>query len=360
MKPAPSPDVAAVVLSPSFDVPAFVMTTPVPDIRTLIAADDDAGDRLDRFLHRKLPEISRSRFKDLTKAGFVTIGQQECREPSRGIAAGDTVAVTLPPPEDAEPRAEAIPLDVVFEDDDLIVIDKPAGLVVHPAAGNWTGTLVNALIAHCGESLSGIGGVRRPGIVHRLDKDTTGLMVVAKTDRAHAGLSEQFAAHGRDGLLVRAYLALVWGAPARRKGVIEAALGRSSANRQKFAVVANGGRPAVTRYEVVEALPGGRPDPAVSLVRCELETGRTHQIRVHMAHIGHPLLGDSLYGAGFAASRSRLDDRARAALDALARQALHAAVLGFRHPVTGEDLRFDRPLPPDMAALVEACRRQSP
>ncbi|HEU4518600.1 MAG TPA: RluA family pseudouridine synthase, partial [Microvirga sp.] len=256
----------------------------------------------------------------------------------------------------AEPEAEAIALAVVYEDADLIVIDKPAGLVVHPAAGHESGTLVNALIAHCGESLSGIGGVKRPGIVHRLDKDTSGLLVVAKTDLAHQGLAAQFADHGRTGPLERAYRAVVWGVPARARGTIEAALGRSSHNREKIAVLApERGRFAITRYEVEEPL--SPPDPAASLVRCELETGRTHQIRVHMAHLGHPLLGDALYGSGFRTKANRLSAAQQAALAALGRQALHAAVLGFEHPRSGQALRFESPLPADMATLVAALRR---
>jgi 23S rRNA pseudouridine1911/1915/1917 synthase len=251
----------------------------------------------------------------------------------------------------AEPRGEAIPLAVVYEDDDLVVIDKPAGLVVHPAAGHESGTLVNALVAHCGASLSGIGGVRRPGIVHRLDKDTSGLLVVAKTDAAHGGLSAQFADHGRTGPLRREYVALVWGEPERARETIRTGLDRSSANREKMAAVALGrGREAITHVEVEERY------GLASAVRCRLETGRTHQIRVHLAHRGHPLLGDGVYGAGFRTKASRLPEPARAALEALGRQALHAAVLGFEHPRTGEVLAFESALPPDMEGLRGALR----
>jgi 23S rRNA pseudouridine1911/1915/1917 synthase len=246
-------------------------------------------------------------------------------------------------------------LRIVYEDDDLIVIDKPAGLVVHPAAGHDSGTLVNALIAHCGDSLSGIGGVKRPGIVHRLDKDTSGLLVIAKNDRAHQGLAAQFADHGRSGPLERAYLALVWGIPERQRGTVEAPLARSQHNREKIAVVGEErGRYAITHYELIEALPAA--EPVASLVRCELETGRTHQIRVHMAHIGHPLLGDLVYGAGYKTKANRLTQARQAALKALGRQALHAAVLGFEHPRTGAFLRFESPLPADMTALLESLR----
>jgi len=256
----------------------------------------------------------------------------------------------VPQPEPAAPRAEPIPLNVVYEDDAIIVIDKPSGLVVHPAAGNWTGTLVNALIAHCGDSLSGIGGVRRPGIVHRLDKDTSGLLVVAKTDRAHRKLAAQFADHGRTGPLERAYLAFVWGVPARPKGTIDKPIDRHPQARDKMAVRV-GGRPAVTHWEVLERYPGTGGDTVASLLECRLETGRTHQIRVHLAAIGHPLLGDSVYGPGFKTKASQLPQPAREALAALDRQALHAHILGLEHPVTGEQLHFRSELPADLAAL---------
>ena len=308
----------------------------------------EAGERLDRFLAGRLPDLSRSRLKALTEAGHVRVGGRTIVEAKYRVKSGEAVELSLPEPEPAAPAPESIPLAVVHEDASLIVIDKPAGLVVHPGAGNQEGTLVNALLAHCGESLSGIGGVKRPGIVHRLDKDTSGLLVVAKTDRAHRALAAQFAAHGRDGDLERRYRAFVWGAP-RRRGTVEAAIGRSPQNPLKMAVRA--GRSAVTRYEVLETY--GADAPA-SLVECRLETGRTHQIRVHMAHIGHPLLGDPLYGAGFASKAACLSQAARDALARLGRQALHAAVLGFRHPETGARLRFESALPHDMASLREA------
>jgi 23S rRNA pseudouridine1911/1915/1917 synthase len=249
-------------------------------------------------------------------------------------------------------------LAIVYEDRDLIVVDKPKGLAVHPGPGHASGTLVNALIAHCGASLSGIGGVRRPGIVHRIDKDTTGLLVVAKTDRAHQGLAEQFAAHGTDGRLRRGYRAIVWGVPGRPRGTIEAHLARSAANRTRIAVVraeSSSGRRAVTHYEVLERF-GAPARPVASLLRLVLETGRTHQVRVHLAHIGHPLLGDPSYGAGHKASARRLGAPARAALAALGRQALHATELAFVHPVSSRRLAFESPLPPDMAQLVAALR----
>jgi 23S rRNA pseudouridine1911/1915/1917 synthase len=280
------------------------------------------------------------------------------------VKAGDIFAVAVPAPVPAEPVPQAMPLAIVYEDRDIIVIDKPKGLAVHPGPGHASGTLVNALIAHCGTSLSGIGGVRRPGIVHRLDKDTTGLLAIAKSDRAHQGLAEQFAAHGTDGRLQRGYRAIAWGAPERPSGTIEAALARSVANRTKIAVVrANsaGGRRAVTHYETLERFggrPGGAVRPVASLLRLVLETGRTHQVRVHLAHIGHPLLGDPVYGAGHKASARKLNLQAQAALAALERQALHAAELEFLHPVSGKRLTFESALPPDLAALVAGLRRQ--
>lgn len=312
--------------------------------------------RLDSWLAGAVADLSRSRAKALITEGSVAIGGATIEEPKRPVKPGETVVVTLPPPVPAEPEGEEIPLDVVYEDDDLIVIDKPAGLVVHPAAGNRTGTLVNALIAHCGASLSGIGGVMRPGIVHRLDKDTSGLLVVAKTDRAHRGLAAQFADHGRAGPLERGYLALVWGAPARAEGTIDAPLGRSVRNREKIEVKREGGRAAVTHYAVVERYgPAGKP-PVASLVECRLETGRTHQIRVHLAAIGHPVIGDRTYGAGFATKAALLPEPARGLAAAFPRQALHAYLLGFEHPVSGGELRFESPLPADISGLIDAVK----
>ena len=324
---------------------------------SLTAVAAEAGERLDRFLVQHLPAFSRSRLQALIRAGAVTRDGVVENDLGRKVKAGEAYVVRVPPPEPAHPEPQAIPLAVVYEDAHLIVIDKPSGLTVHPAPGHASGTLVNALIAHCGTSLSGIGGVMRPGIVHRLDKDTTGLLVAAKTDRAHRGLSEQFAAHGRDGRLERGYRALAWGVPDRPRGLIEAALSRSVTNRTKIAVVAEArGRHAVTRYEVLETFPGGGRKPVASLLRLVLETGRTHQVRVHLAHIGHPLLGDKTYGAGFKASAHKLSPAAQAALEALGRQALHAAELAFVHPVTGRRLAFAAPLPPDMADLVAALK----
>jgi 23S rRNA pseudouridine1911/1915/1917 synthase len=330
-----------------------------PETRSLTVAADEAGERLDRLLAHHVRELSRSRLKALVLAGQVMIGGKAARDPGQHVRAGDAITVTVPPPEPATPEAEAIPLAIVFEDDAVIVIDKPAGLVVHPAAGNWTGTLVNALIAHCGDSLSGIGGVRRPGIVHRLDKDTSGLLVAAKTDRAHRKLAAQFADHGRSGPLERGYLAFAWGNPARPKGVIDKPIDRHPEAREKMAV-RPGGRPAVTHWEVRERYAGSDGTPAASLLECRLETGRTHQIRVHLASIGHPLLGDSVYGGGFKTKASLLPAGAQEALRHLDRQALHAHILGFEHPVTGEFLRFRSELPADLAALRCALAAMPP
>ena len=299
------------------------------------------GERLDRALQRHLPELSRSRLKQLILSGRVSDDANVIRDPARKVKEGQTFVVILPEAEDATPQGQAIPLDIRFEDAHLIVIDKPAGLVVHPAPGNPDGTLVNALIAHCGDSLAGIGGVRRPGIVHRLDKDTSGLIVVAKTDLAHRALSRDFAAR-RVG---RAYAAIVWGVPLPAEGEIGGNIGRSMTNRKKMAVVGDRrGKPAVTRYKVERAF----ADRA-ALLECRLLTGRTHQIRVHLAERGHPLIGDPVYGGRAG--------RAGARLASFPRQALHARHLGFVHPATGEQLSFDSALPADMAALISTLER---
>lgn len=313
-----------------------------------------AAARLDKALAEAFPDVSRTRLQALIAEGRVTVEGKTVTEARRKVKQGEALGVVLPEAAAPEPQPETMALAIAYEDKDVIVIDKPAGLVVHPGAGNETGTLVNALIAHCGESLSGIGGVRRPGIVHRLDKDTSGLLVIAKHDKAHQGLSEQFAAHGRDGRLQRRYLALVWGVPEKARGVISAAIGRSTSNRQKMAVSRGASaREAITHYEIIETF--GTP-PVASLLECRLETGRTHQIRVHMAHIGHPLLGDRVYGSGFRTSVKKLSDTARKALESLDRQALHATTLGFEHPRSGRAMTFDSPPPADVSALLQALR----
>lgn len=318
----------------------------------VIAPPDADGARIDRVLARLLPDLSRTRIQRLVGEGRVRTGQRVVGDPADRVNGGDVLTVDVPPPAPAAPLPEPIALDVVHEDADLIVIDKPAGLVVHPAPGHWTGTLVNGLLHHCGASLSGIGGVRRPGIVHRLDKDTSGLLVVAKTDAAHRHLAAQFADHGRSGALRRTYVAVVWGVPASR-GSLDAPIDRHPTNRQKMAV-REGGRMAVTHWRLVEAIEDADGAPLASVVECSLETGRTHQIRVHMAHLGHPLLGDEVYGAGFRTKSRRLSSAARTALTALDRQALHAAHLSFVHPVSGAVMGFDSPLPADLKALRAA------
>lgn len=321
---------------------------------------EEAGQRLDRALAARAETaqiaLSRTRIRALIEEGRVNVAGRAVTDPGAKVKAGQIVALDIPEAAPAAPQGEAIPLAIVFEDEHLIVIDKPAGLVVHPAAGHETGTLVNALIAHCGASLSGIGGVKRPGIVHRIDKDTSGLLVVAKTDAAHQGLSALFADHGRTLSLVREYQAFVWGRMERRSGTVEAALARHPHNREKMAVSrSEQAREAITHWEADEIFTSGSAQ--VTLVACQLETGRTHQIRVHMAHIGHPLLADAVYGAGFKTKALHLGPGTRSALASLGgRQALHAARLGFEHPVTGEELMFESPLPADLAALVEALR----
>jgi len=311
--------------------------------------------RLDRVLAARHPDLSRSRLKGLILAGAVSVGTAAIRDPAYHVARGDTITIDLPEPAPAEPEGEDIALDIVHEDDDIIVIVKPKGLVVHPAAGHLTGTLVNALIAHCGASLSGIGGVRRPGIVHRLDKDTTGLMVVAKNDRAHQSLTAQFADHGRNGAMERGYLAFVWGVPNRQRGTIEAPIDRHPHAREKMAVRERG-REAITHWELKETFTGRDGKPATSLLACRLETGRTHQIRVHLAHIGHPLLGDGVYGPHFKTKASHLGPRSQEALAALGRQALHAYLLTLKHPETGAILQWISDLPADLTLLKECLR----
>ena len=343
-------------------VPAVELVYPI----AFPVAAEASGQRLDRFLSLGVEAaggvLSRTRLQGLIETGHVTIDARPPHSASDKVRVGQIIVLDVPPPEPAEPEGEDIPLVIVFEDEHLLVIDKPAGLVVHPGAGHAAGTLVNALIHHCGASLSGIGGVRRPGIVHRLDKDTSGLLVVAKTDAAHAGLSLLFADHGRTLSLTRRYAALVWGALERTAGMVDAPLGRHATHREKMAVVpAARGRDAITHFRVEEGFQQDRRDrlakPRVSRITCELETGRTHQIRVHMAHIGHPVLGDPVYAAGFRTRAALLCEPAKVMLEALGRQALHAAALGFEHPVTGQELLFESPLPADMTALVAALRQ---
>jgi 23S rRNA pseudouridine1911/1915/1917 synthase len=323
------------------------------DQRTALAGDDHAGWRLDRFLAAALPDFSRSRLQQLLETGAVSLGARTIKDANHRVKPGETYVVTVPPTTPAVPEGQDIPLDVVYEDKDLIVINKPAGLVVHPAAGNPDGTLVNALIAHCGEDALAIGGEARPGIVHRLDKDTSGLLVAAKTERAMASLAKQFANH----TIERAYNAVVWGAPRDSTGMIESQIGRSPFDRKRMAVLRGGGKLARTRYKVIEKFgPGDRP--FASLIECRLETGRTHQIRVHLTHLGHPLIGDPQYGRGRTAPRGKSDAELHAfsAAAQFPRQALHAFVLGFQHPSLHKTLRFEAPWPADFAELVAALK----
>jgi 23S rRNA pseudouridine1911/1915/1917 synthase len=322
---------------------------------TVTVAGDEGSTRLDRVLALRVAELSRSRLKALILAGQVSIKAAPIRDPAYHVAAGDTITIEVPEAAAAEPASEDIALDIVYEDDDIIVIDKPKGLVVHPAAGHETGTLVNALIAHCGASLSGIGGVKRPGIVHRLDKDTTGLMVAAKNDRAHQSLTEQFADHGRTGALRRGYLAFVWGVPNRQRGTVDAPIDRHPHAREKMAV-RDSGREAITHWEIQETFNGRDGKPVAALLACQLETGRTHQIRVHLAHIAHPLMGDAVYGPHFKTKASHLGPRSQEALVALGRQALHAYLLTLKHPETGAILQWISDLPADLTLLKDCLR----
>jgi 23S rRNA pseudouridine1911/1915/1917 synthase len=298
-----------------------------------------AGWRLDRALAATVPNLSRERLKVLTKSGALTRDGKAIRDPATKVKGDERFTLAIPDPVPAHNEPQEITLPIVYEDEHLLVIDKPAGLVVHPAAGNRDGTLVNALLHHCGSSLSGIGGVARPGIVHRIDKDTSGLLVIAKHDKAHEGLAKQFANHSID----RRYLAIVSGVPRQAEGTVDAPLARSPRNRKKIAIVSAGkGKRAVTHWKRLELLNDA------ALVECRLETGRTHQVRVHMASIGHPLVGDPVYGRGKTTHRKLLNQ-----LD-FKRQALHAAHLGFIHPVTKGRLSFDSALPSDMQELFTA------
>ncbi|WP_084536802.1 RluA family pseudouridine synthase [Azospirillum halopraeferens] len=342
MHPAPDPGAAA---GPAAGGSARHAGTVPPEA---------AGERLDKVLAAHVPELSRSRIRALLEQGHVRLDGRTIADPSQRVKPGQSFDVFVPEAAPALPEAQDIPLTVVYEDEDVLVIDKPPGLVVHPAAGNPDGTLVNALLAHCRDTLSGIGGVRRPGIVHRLDKDTSGLMVVARNDRAHHALTAQFS----DRSLSRTYHALVWGVPSPREGTVDANIGRCPADRKKMAVVGEpAGKRAVTRYRVLRAFGRG-----AALVECTLETGRTHQIRVHMAHIGHPVVGDPLYGRGRpararGANAAALPEPARDALVGFPRQALHAVAIAFVHPASGETVRFSVGLPDDFRGLIDALER---
>ncbi len=319
-------------------------TTQPGERLTLTIAQGEAGGRLDKVLSQSFPAHSRTRIKALIEAGKVTLEGRTVTEPSWRVKPGEAWVITVPPTVAAKPAAQFMELKVVYEDDQLIVIDKPAGLVVHPAPGNPDRTLVNALIAHCGPSLSGLGGEARPGIVHRLDKDTSGLMVAAKNDLAHRHLAAQFAAHS----LERAYQAVVWGIPAKKTQSISGNIGRDPRNRKKMAVVKRGGKPATTHYKLLRLL-----GSAASLLECRLETGRTHQIRVHLASIGHPVMGDPQYGRARKNRKLAAPDQNLKLVESrLGRQALHAFLIGFTHPASGERLIFQSELPNDINELL--------
>lgn len=333
--------------------------------------------RLDKVASSLLPDVSRARLQKLIGEGALFVNGKAVTDVAHKLRGTEIITLEIPEAEDAKPRAQKIKLDIVYEDKDVLVINKPAGMVVHPAAGNLDGTLVNALLAHCGKSLSGIGGVKRPGIVHRLDKDTSGLMVVAKHDKAHQGLSDQFS--GENGkTLSRIYQAFIWGAPSTKRGTIQGDIGRSETNRKKMALVSHG-KHAITHFEVLQTYAPAADEtgfgsvvrknksarkenkaPFAALVQCELETGRTHQIRVHLAHIGNSIIGDALYGNAKGSKQRALstlqklyqgDEKKLLLLSDFPRQALHAKALSFLHPITGKEMSFEVDLPDDMQKL---------
>ena len=319
----------------------------MPQSHELTVTEADAGLRLDKFLVRQLPDFSRSRLQALINEGCITIGKTLADNASAKIKAGQVVRVVVPDVAPSHIVAQDIPLDIVYEDDDILILNKPAGLTVHPAPGHRDMTLVNALLAHCGESLSGIGGVARPGIVHRIDKETSGLLAVAKNDAAHKNLSEQLAQR----TMKRTYAALIWGVPLIKKGTITGNIGRSPRDRKKMAVLRTGGKAATTHYKIVTSY----ESPVISLVECQLETGRTHQIRVHFSHAGHALVGDPVYGQSTASrlKNVRVDEKIKTALLAFNRQALHAKALELVHPATDELMQFSCDLPDDMQQLMD-------
>jgi 23S rRNA pseudouridine1911/1915/1917 synthase len=312
------------------------------------AGAPDGGERLDRVLAAHLGGLSRTRLKHLILEGNVAREGATISDPSTRVKPGDSYVVTVPAPVADRPAAQSIPLDIRYEDDHIIVVNKPAGLVVHPAPGNFDHTLVNALLAHCGDSFAGIGGVRRPGIVHRLDKDTSGLMVVAKSEKAHVVLSAALAARN----VRRLYRAVVWGVPMPRGGEIVGNIGRSPRNRKKMAVVAQGGKSAMTQYQVLREYRG-----IAALIDCKLATGRTHQIRVHLTERGHPLIGDPVYGSARVRRSAGMDDETKRVVMGFGRQALHARLLGFDHPISGKPVEFESELPNDMDVLIKTLEK---
>ena len=344
-------------------IPIEPATPPIMQILSATASSDDAGARLDLWLSQQFETLSRSRAKTLIQGGALKIDNQTITDPRAKVIAFSVYDLEMPAPVAATPEPEDIPLNILHEDDHLIIINKASGMAVHPAPGTWSGTLVNALLHHCKGELPGIGGVERPGIVHRLDKLTTGVMVAAKTEAAHAGLSKLFAAHD----IERTYTALTRGAPRPLVGTVEARIARSTSDRKKMAVPRNpqseAGRHAVTHYKSLATyglLDKGAGLPAAAMIACTLETGRTHQIRVHMSHIGAPLIGDPVYGRhrgikSYGSGDAFITATTRARK--MTRQALHASLLGFVHPVTGEPVRYEAPLPSDMAELVEALEK---
>ncbi len=335
---------------------------PADDVRTIDAPPEAAGERVDSFLAKAWPDLSRARIQGLIGQSRLSLDGAAVKNAKDKVRAG-TYALTLPPPAPARPQAEDLPLDIVFEDEHLLVINKASGMAMHPAPGAMTSTLVNAVLHHAGKSLSGVGGVARPGIVHRIDKDTTGLVVVAKSDAAHAGLAKQFEKH----TIERVYLCVTRGAPRERSGIVDERLVRSGADRRKMTIVrdkdSEAGKHAITHYWVIESFGQAEGESAgrgaAAFVECRLETGRTHQIRAHLAHIGAPLIGDPMYGKfrglKIAGGGEAIDAAKDAARD-FPRQALHAAVLGFVHPITKQELRFEAPLPDDMEALLAVLR----
>jgi 23S rRNA pseudouridine1911/1915/1917 synthase len=313
----------------------------------LIVNEDEKGYRLDKYLALKCPDLSRSRIQTLIESGHIKVNNQT-KEPSYRLKNQEKILITIPPLEEATPQAQEIPLNIVYEDQDVVVINKEAGMVVHPAPGNPHSTLVNALLAHCGKTLSGISGIKRPGIVHRLDKGTSGLMVVAKNDKAHKALSEQFA----DRTLSRRYYAIVWKVPHPLEGTISTFIGRSPSNRKKMAVLSAKGKNAITHYKVLETY-----GSIASLVECRLETGRTHQIRVHMSFIKHPLLGDPVYGKIPKGTPVMVQEKIKALTSGYQRPALHAYQLSFRHPTTNELQTFTGSLPEDIKGIVDFLKK---
>ncbi len=328
----------------------------MPETHSFIVTEDEAGSRLDKFLSQRLEHMSRSRLQGLIAQGAVTCKGLPSEDANTKVKLGQEIILTIPEAVASHIEAQAIALDIIFEDEHMLVINKPAGLTVHPAPGHADMTLVNALLAHCGDTLSGIGGVARPGIVHRIDKDTSGLLVVAKHDAAHNHLSEQLS----ERTLKRTYRAIVWGEPRASQGTITGNIGRSTANRQRMAVVKTGGKEATTHYKLLQKFqPEGIKAPMAAYVECNLETGRTHQIRVHFTHIGHPLMGDPGYGPSTQTHMNQnifkpMAPESRAIIMGFTRQALHAKELGLIHPATGEHMHFECPVPPDMEALINA------